>query len=160
ENNADVINMSFNYTTYSPELAKAVRYANSNGVVSVAAAGNDGTRTPNYPGALPGVIDVASTSNNDIQSSFTNYGAPPVWVAAPGEGIEAPYPFGTYAVASGTSFSTPLVAGTAALMMGTHGNCPASLVPAGLSRAVWVSDPDLGFGRLDVYNAVQACHRY
>ena len=160
QNGADVINMSFNYTQYSSELAKAIQYANKKGVISVAASGNDGTRTPTYPGALPGVIDVASTSNNDTQSSFSNYGAPPVWIAAPGEAVVAPYPLGTYAEASGTSFSAPLVAGTAALMMGRHGNCPSTAVPWGLARAVWVFDTDLGFGRLDSYNAVQACHVY
>ncbi|MGA8153833.1 MAG: S8 family serine peptidase [Terriglobales bacterium] len=159
KNGADVISMSFNYTTYSPELATAIRYANSNGVISVASAGNDGQRTVTYPGGFAGVIDVASTSNNDIQSTFTNYGAPPVWLAAPGEGVVTTYPWSTYAAGWGTSFSTPLVAGTAALMLGAHGNCPTPLVPAGLARADWISDLDLGFGRLDTYNAVQACHR-
>jgi subtilisin family serine protease len=160
KNDADVINMSFNYTSYSPELASAIRYANSNGVTSVASAGNDGQYTVTYPGGLAGVVDVASTSNDDIQSVFTNYGAPPVWLAAPGEGVVTTYPFNTYAAGWGTSFSTPLVAGTAALMKGAHGNCPTTLVPAGLARADWISDIDLGFGRLDTYNAVQACHRY
>lgn len=159
-NHANVINMSFNYTDYSPELAKAVRYANNKGVISVASAGNDGQNTVTYPAGLPGVVDVASTSNNDVQSNFTNYGAPPVWLAAPGEGVVTIYPWNTYAAGWGTSFSTPLVAGTAALMLGTHGNCPSSLVPAGLAHADWISDLDLGFGRLDAYNAVQACHHY
>lgn len=160
KNGARVMNMSFSYSSYSPELATAIRYANSKGVISVASAGNDGLKTVTYPGGLPGVVDVASTSNDDIQSTFTNYGAPPVWLAAPGEGVVTTYPWSTYAAGWGTSFSTPLVAGTAALMMGGHGNCPAPLVPAGLARADWISDPDLGFGRLDTYNAVQACHIY
>src|SRR5882762_1520031 len=159
-NGADVMNMSFNYTSYSPELARAINYANSRGVISVASAGNDGQKTVTYPGGYLGVVDVASTDNNDIQSTFTNYGAPPVWLAAPGEGVVTTYPWNTYAAGWGTSFSTPLTAGTVALMMGTHGNCPALLVPAGLARADWISDPDLGFGRLDTYSAVQACHRY
>ena len=60
------MNMSWNYSSYSTELAKAIQYANSKGVISVASAGNDGQRTVVYPGALPGVIDVASTSHNDI----------------------------------------------------------------------------------------------
>ena len=160
KNGARVMSMSFNYTSYSPELDKAIRYANSSGVISVASAGNDGTKTVSYPGGFLGVIDVASTDNNDIQSTFTNYGAPPVWLAAPGEGVVTTYPWGTYAAGWGTSFSTPLTAGTVALMMGTHGNCPTSLVAAGLARADWISDPDLGFGRLDTYNSVQACHWY
>ena len=160
KNGARVMNMSFNYTSYSPELDKAIRYANSNGVISVASAGNDGKKTVSYPGGFLGVVDVASTDNNDIQSTFTNYGAPPVWLAAPGEGVVTLYPWNTYAAGWGTSFSTPLAAGTAALMMGTHGNCPTSLVALGLARADWISDPDLGFGRLDTYNSVQACHSY
>jgi subtilisin family serine protease len=154
------MNMSFNYTSYSPELAKAIKYANSKGVLSVASAGNDGQKTVTYPGGFAGVIDVASTSNDDIQSTFTNYGAPPVWLAAPGEGVVTTYPWNTYAAGWGTSFSTPLTAGTAALMMGTHGNCPTVLIPLGLAHADWISDLDLGFGRLDTYSAVQACHWY
>jgi subtilisin family serine protease len=160
KNGADVMNMSFNYTSYSPELAKAIKYANSKGVLSVASAGNDGQKTVTYPGGFAGVVDVASTSNDDIQSTFTNYGAPPVWLAAPGEGVVTTYPWNTYAAGWGTSFSTPLTAGTAALMMGTHGNCPTVLIPLGLAHADWISDLDLGFGRLDTYSAVQACHWY
>lgn len=156
-NGAQVMNMSWNYSTYSAELAKAIQYANSHGVISVASAGNDGQETVVYPGGLPGVIDVASTSNNDTQSSFTNYGAPPVWMAAPGEGIVTTYPWGTYAAGWGTSFSTPLVAGTAALMMGANSNCPNWTVPLGLADADYLGNLNLGFGRLDTYQALQAC---
>src|SRR5260370_11380838 len=74
KNGAKVLNMSFDYPSYSPELANAIKYANSNGVISVASAGNDGTQVAVYPGALPSAIDTASTSNSDIQSVFTNYG--------------------------------------------------------------------------------------
>ena len=158
KNGANVLNMSFDYTAYSPELANAIKYANKNGVVSVASAGNDGQQIAVYPGALPSVIDVASTSNSDIQSVFTNYGAPPVWIAAPGEGVVTTYPWGTYAAGWGTSFSAPLVSGTAALMLGTNGNCTASNVAPGLAHAVSISDPQLGYGRLDTYLAVRSCH--
>src|SRR5258707_3293014 len=160
KNGAKVLNMSFDYPTYSPELANAIKYANKNGVISVASAGNDGQQVAVYPGALPSVIDVASTSNSDIQSVFTNYGAPPVWLAAPGEGVVTLYPWGTYAAGWGTSFSTPLVAGSAALLMGSHGNCSTALVPLALARADWISDLHLGFGRLYAFNTVQACHPY
>ena len=158
KNGAQVINMSWNYSTYSPELAKAIQYANSHGVISVASAGNDGQETVVYPAALPGVIDVASTSNNDVQSSFTNYGAPPVFMAAPGEAIVTTYPWGTYAAGWGTSFSTPFVAGTAALMMGRNSNCPNWTVAGGLADAHYIGNLDLGFGRLDTYQAMRACN--
>ena len=160
KNGARVLNMSFDYPTYSPELANAVKYANSKGVISVASAGNDGQKVAVYPGALPSVIDVASISNSDIQSVFTNYGAPPVWIAAPGEGVMTTYPWGTYAAGWGTSFSAPFASGTAALMLGTNGNCTSSKVASGLAQAVSISDPQLGYGRLDTYRAVQACHSY
>ena len=157
KNGAKVLNMSFDYTSYSSELANAIKYANNNGVISVASAGNDGQQTVVYPGGLPSVIDVASTSNQDTQSVFTNYGAPPVWMAAPGEGVVTTYPWGTYAAGWGTSFSTPFVAGTAALMLGTNGRCTSSNVASGLTHAVSISDPQLGHGRLDTYQAVQSC---
>jgi subtilisin family serine protease len=157
-NGAKVMNMSFDYSSYSGELGRAISYANSKGVVSVASAGNDGERTVVYPGGLPGVVDVASTSNSDIQSTFTNYGAPPVWMAAPGEGIVTTYPWGTYAAGWGTSFSTPFVAGTAAVMLGANGGCShGSSVRWGLAVADYIGNLDMGFGRLDTYQSVLAC---
>jgi subtilisin family serine protease len=158
QNHASVLNMSFDFTSNSQELATAVKYANSKGVISVASAGNDGQYAFVYPGALPSVINVASTSLQDTQSTFTNYGAPPVFMAAPGEGVMTTYPWGTYAAGWGTSFSTPFVAGTAALMLGANGNCKASNVAAGLAHADIIFNPELGWGRLDTYQAVQSCH--
>ena len=158
KNGAKVLSMSFDFTSYSPELANAIKYANNNGVVSIASAGNDGQQIMVYPGGLPSVVDVASTSNSDIQSVFTNYGAPPVWLAAPGEGVMTTYPYGTWAAAWGTSFSAPFVSGTAALMLGTNGNCTPSKVASGLAHADSISAPQLGYGRLDTFLAVEACH--
>jgi subtilisin family serine protease len=156
-NHANVMNMSFDFTTSSKELATAVKYAQSQGVIAVASAGNDGKYEFVYPGALPSVIDVASTSDQDTQSTFTNYGFPPVFMAAPGEGIMTLYPWGTYAAGWGTSFSTPFVAGTAALMLGTNGNCRAANVASGLAHADLIFNPALGWGRLDTYLAVHSC---
>jgi subtilisin family serine protease len=156
-NGANVMNMSFNYTSYSQELATAIKYANSHGVISVASAGNNSEDTMVYPGGLPGVIDVASTSNTDVQSTFTNYGVPPVFMAAPGEGVVTTYPWGTWAAGWGTSFSTPFVAGTAALMEGANSNCAGWTVPIGLANAHFIDNLNLGFGRLDTYQAVLTC---
>src|SRR6185369_15460613 len=179
---AKVVNMSFNYATYSQELANAVNYASTRGLICVAAAGNSGTNAIVYPAALKGVIDVGSTSNDDTPSAFSNYGAPPLLLAAPGEGVMTTYPFGTYAAGWGTSFSAPLVTGTAALLASTP-NVPVksqtsisllglslslslntnASVPSGvpqaasaLSHAQWISAPQLGKGRLDSYQAAQA----
>jgi len=171
---AKVINMSFNYTNYSQELANAVNYATSKGVICVAAAGNSGLQATVYPAALKGVIDVASTGNDDTPSTFSNYGAPPVWMSAPGEGVMTTYPFGTYAAGWGTSFSTPMVSGTAALMISSYsgqssgGGLLGSLFNAvsnnsfepqvanALAHAQSIPDPSMGHGRLDTYQATQA----
>jgi subtilisin family serine protease len=157
-NGAQVMNMSWDFSSSSNELATAIKYAQSKGVVAVASAGNDGKYEYVYPGALPGVINVASTSDQDTQSTFTNYGAPPVFMAAPGEGIMTTYPWGTYAAGWGTSFSTPFVAGTAALMLGKNGGCSSTRVAPGLAHADVIFNPALGWGRLDTYSALSACH--
>lgn len=157
-NGANVMNMSFDFPTYSKEVATAIKYAQGKGIIIVASAGNDGKYEFVYPGALPNVINVASTSDQDVQSTFTNYGTPPVFMAAPGEGIMTLYPWGTYAAGWGTSFSTPMVAGTAALMLGRNGNCTPAKVAYGLRHDAILFNPQLGSGRLDTYLAVRSCH--
>src|SRR5229473_5104018 len=115
QHQANVVNMSFDVSAPSAALSKAVSYANKNSVVLVAAAGNENTSAPVYPAALNGsVMGIASTTNWDARSSFSNYGNTDVWIAAPGEYVISTFPGGTYGSASGTSFSSPLVAGTAA----------------------------------------------
>src|SRR5438445_6665595 len=54
QNNANVINMSFEFTSSSTELQKALDYANQQGLVSAASSGNDGQGQPFlvYPAAL------------------------------------------------------------------------------------------------------------
>jgi subtilisin family serine protease len=156
KNGAQVLNMSFDFPTYSPELKNAINYATNNGAICVASAGNDGQQVNVYPGALPNVINVASTSNQDTQSSFTNYGAPPVWLAAPGEAIMTTYPWGSYAAGWGTSFSAPFVSGTAALMAGVNGKCTESQAANAFTYVQPISAPALHSLRLDSYKAVQS----
>ncbi|HEX7959973.1 MAG TPA: S8 family serine peptidase [Terriglobales bacterium] len=156
QHGARVMNMSFSFSSPSPELQRAINYAAQQNVISVASAGNDGQAIRVYPAGYNNVIDVASTSNQDTQSSFTNYGAPPVWLPAPGEGIMSTYPGSTYAVGWGTSFSAPFVTGTAALLAATSSSCNQSRAATALSNGDWISAPQLGHGRLNVYSAAQA----
>ena len=155
QNGARVINMSFSLSTYSQEMATALKFASRRHVICVASAGNGGREEIVYPAALPDVMGVASTTNNDTRSTFSNYGADLVWVAAPGEGIITTYPFGTYGAGWGTSFSAPLVSGAAALMVGANMSFRESSAESALAHAVWIS-PDLGNGRVDLYQAVNA----
>src|SRR5262249_17134551 len=152
QNNANVINMSFDFTASSQEMSTAIAYASQSNVILVASAGNDGQNECVYPASLANVMGVASTSDLDTRSTFSNYGSE-VWIAAPGEGIVTTYPFGTYSAAWGTSFSAPFVSGGASLLF----NINASLGPTGASQAIAHAKQlgsDLGNGRLDLSQAL------
>jgi len=153
QNGASVINMSFSVATYSQEMVSAIKFAARHQVICVASAGNDGKDEYVYPAALGNVMGVASTTNNDTLSSFSNYGDDVVWVAAPGEGIITTYPFGTYAAGWGTSFSTPMVSGAAALLLSVNSHCNEACAEQSVAHAVPIS-ADVGNGRVDLYQAV------
>ncbi len=154
QNKANVINMSFDFPSYSQELARAMNAANKAGLICVASAGNNGKSVLVYPAALTNaVMGIASTSDADTRSYFSNYGQD-VWMAAPGEAIISTYPFGTYSANWGTSFSAPFVSGGAALLLSVQ-HCNQLQASQALAHAKYVS-PDLGHGRLDLFQAVTA----
>ena len=162
-NGANVINMSFDFLANSPELTSALNYANRSALICVASAGNDGQKAdPStgsgmvYPAALQtAVMGVASTSDADTRSSFSNYGDAIVWVAAPGEGIVTTYPFSSYAAGWGTSFSAPFVSGGAALLLNKQAQTNEAQAANATANAVNVG-ADMGHGRLDLVQALQA----
>ena len=161
QNNANVINMSFDTKTASTELKNALGYASQLGVISVASAGNDGMQEIVYPAALQndvmGVASVGSTTVTDgTRSTFSNFGTAIVWVAAPGEEIVTTYPFGTYAAGWGTSFSAPFVSGAGALARSLKTAITQSQAAAAIAQAAPLSDPTLGHGRLDLVPALQS----
>jgi hypothetical protein len=152
---AKVLNMSFSRSTSSAELKRAIDNAVGKGLIAVASAGNNGSSSTVYPAAYDNVMGVASTSNADTRSSFSNYGATDVWVAAPGEGIITTYPWGSFAAAWGTSFSAPYVSGEAALLVGMRSGASNSQVSWAVSQAKRLTT-DLNYGRVDFYQAVLA----
>jgi hypothetical protein len=158
QNNANVINMSFDLKTNSQELSNALSYANQLNIICASSAGNDGMQEIVYPAAYANdVMGVASTDDLDKRSSFSNYGNAIVWVAAPGEQIITTYPFSTYAAGSGTSFSAPFVSGTSALFHELQPGGDQTNAAQAISHAQ-VIGADMGNGRLDVVQALQSVH--
>ncbi len=153
QNGATVINMSFSLDGMSQEFARAVDFAVKNGVTCVGSAGNSGKEILVYPAALRSVVGVASTSNTDIRSTFSNYGMSLVLMAAPGEGIITTYPGNHYAGAWGTSFSAPFLAGAAAVLLQVDPTMSPDKV-AGIFSGTGVKiSQDLGSGRLNLFQA-------
>jgi len=156
QNNANVINMSFDFTSPSQELSSALDYVNKLNIVCAASAGNDGAKETVYPAALQtDVMGVASTTDLDTRSTFSNYGNSIVWVAAPGEAIITTYPFSTYSAGWGTSFSAPFVSGSAALLRALRTDINQSVASAAIAHAQFVG-ADMGSGRLDLLMALTA----
>jgi len=117
---ASVINLSLG-AGQSSAVENAITEARLKDVVVVAAAGNSGSDNdlnPFYPASSPSdnVIAVAASDAADSLTSWSNYGATSVDVAAPGDAIYSTILNGQYGIASGTSMATPHVAGIIAVM--------------------------------------------
>ncbi len=158
DNGADVINMSFSMTGYSQELANAITYALNQGVILVAAAGNEGQSINVYPASYPNVIGVGATDNNNVRASFSNYG-PVVDLAAPGVWVITTYPGNRYAAGSGTSFSAPMVAGAAALFMQLNHHMNPQMALTAADHADSLNNQQLGAGLLDLVLACSSVGR-
>jgi subtilisin family serine protease len=139
---ADVINASWGFDVLSQTLITIVENAINAGVPIIAAAGNSGDATVNYPAGCQGVISVAATTNTDTRSSFSTYGSS-IDLCAPGSSIYSLKPDGLYTVKSGTSFSAPLVTAAAALMLSKQPN---------LSNEELTSCLKSGCDNIDIFN--------
>jgi subtilisin family serine protease len=120
--NVRIISASWGSTAKSSALREAIKRANDEGILFVAASGNssaDSDKMPHYPAGydLPNVISVAALDRSDRLASFSNYGAKSVHIAAPGAEILSTWLGNQYEEHSGTSMATPEVAGVAALVL-------------------------------------------
>ena len=162
--NVRVLSNSWGGGGFSQALLDEINKANANGMLFVAAAGNNASNddtVPFYPAnyTAPNVVSVAATDNTDHLASFSNFGAS-VQLAAPGVSILSTTIGNTYQYFSGTSMATPHVSGSAALILSRCTLDTATLKTTILSNLDIV--PALsGFvgtgGRLNVDKALRAC---
>lgn len=132
DNGAHIINMSFG-KKFSPNkdlVDKAVKYAESKGVLLIHAAGNDGDNLDeesNFPnksfssgGQAKTWLEIGASAfgaEEDFVGSFSNFGKKSVDLFAPGVQIYSTVPNDKYENLQGTSMACPATAGVAAVLM-------------------------------------------
>ena len=130
---ANIISMSLGSYSNSALLKAAVDYAAAQGVVLVAASGNDGVNQVLYPAAYDNVIAVGAVDANANAAGFSNTGKE-VSLAAPGVGINSAWTEGAGIVSfSGTSAAVPCVVGVIANILSDY---DGSLSPAEAAEQV------------------------
>jgi hypothetical protein len=142
-----------------------ISFVTANGAIVVSSAGNDIANADeilSLPGGDPHVLAVGATMKaSDQLAWFSNYGVS-VDVFAPGIFIESTIPENAYTMgASGTSFSSPLVAGAAALVKTRFPHFSPDQLAAQVritADAIDYANPELagllGRGRINTYEAV------
>lgn len=127
ENGANVISASFGGSEESEITKDLIRDAGEQGILFVAAAGNDGKtmelkNNRKFPASyqLDNLLTVGASDNMDNPALFSNYGPNYVDVYAPGVGILSLYKDGGLTIMDGTSMAAPIAAGVASLIMSAY----------------------------------------
>lgn len=119
---AKIINYSGGGILRSVDEEQILRQAAQQGILIVAAAGNEGLNSDFfhfYPADydLPNILSVTALDRHGQLLHGSNFGKNTVDIGAPGKNIYSTLPGGEYGYMSGTSQATAYVSGAAALLM-------------------------------------------
>jgi hypothetical protein len=143
----------------------AANQAAALGVVVVNSAGNRafGPKPIIAPADAPGVLSIGATDLDDVITFFSSRGPTVDGRIKPdacGIGLDVPVAAGdsdnAFAIASGTSFATPMVAGAAALLLQAHPQWTPAMVFQALRETADhedFPDPHYGWGLIDAERA-------
>ncbi|MEW6195042.1 MAG: S8 family serine peptidase [Bacteroidota bacterium] len=167
-----IISCSWGGYEYSKFEKEIIDYAVSNGVLIVAAAGNNNTREPFYPASYDGVFSVGWTNNDDTKSIAGNYGEF-IDAMAPGTAIYSTWPsisgyLPPFNYAGGSSMSAPLTAGLAGLVLSKFPNLTAEQIAERIrvtcdkidQKNLFIYNNLLGSGRINAFRAVADSNVY
>jgi serine protease len=127
---ANIISMSLGGPTSNNTEKNGFANLYSQGVLSIAAAGNDGNNRHNYPASYDSVVSVAAIDSNKLVADFSQY-TNQVELAAPGVGVlsTVPYLDNTTLTADGVTYSAGHIDFSA------RGSATGVLVDGGLCTA-------------------------
>lgn len=132
---ADIINYSGGGIIRSREEEAVLKWAAAQGVLVIAAAGNEGANSDFfhfYPADydLPNILSVGAIDQHEELLRMSNFGVHTVALAAPGKNIYSTLPGGQYGYMTGTSQATAFVTGVAALLIANdpHFHDPQTLI--------------------------------
>jgi len=171
DHGARIINLSLgtNTTLAGPtDIELAINYAWSKGALIVAAAGNSGSSTLDYPASLPNVVSVAAVGQTLAKASFSNYGTG-LSISAPGVQIltlcpNCPPSIGPFHYLDGTSLAAPFVSGVAALILANDPTLTNVELWQVLNRTAVPQggtgyNTNYGWGVVNAWNAINALNK-
>jgi subtilisin family serine protease len=159
-----IITMSIGFAGFVPAFTRIISRIRAQGVLLVAAIGNDGPGTSLSPANLPGCLSVGATDRRDQVADFSSsiaFNRPfdpfAPDVVAPGVRILSAKAGGGALYMTGTSFATPHVAGLAALLMEAEPNADIAVIEKSIEqsarRLLDFSPQRYGNGLIDPYVA-------